>query len=104
MMHDASGRIARNAYFRDVGKSWSACSEAGLNLESPESYVSVLFRLVFRRRCELSGGEYRFYRLLSMNAVSCDFESAPTLVASTLPFLNSIRVGMPRTPKLDGVF
>ncbi len=28
-----------------------------------------------------------------MKAVSCDFERAPTLVASTLPALNSIRVG-----------
>ena len=33
-----------------------------------------------------------------MKAVSCDLESAPTLVASTLPFLKSIRVGMPRMP------
>ena len=38
--------------------------------------------------------------LLSRNAVSWDLESAPTRVASTAPFLNSIRVGMPRTPNL----
>ena len=36
--------------------------------------------------------------LLSMNAVSCDFDTAPTLVDSTLPFLNSISVGIPRMP------
>ena len=35
-------------------------------------------------------------RLLSMKAVSWDFDTAPTLVASTSPPLNSIRVGMPR--------
>ena len=37
-------------------------------------------------------------RLLSMNAVSWDLETAPTLVASTSPSLNSISVGMPRIP------
>ena len=41
--------------------------------------------------------------LLSRNAVSWDLDSAPTLVASILPFLNSIRVGMPRMPNLAGV-
>src|SRR5436190_122558 len=40
--------------------------------------------------------------LLSRKAVSCDFESAPTRVASTLPFLNSISVGMPRMPNFAG--
>lgn len=40
---------------------------------------------------------------LSIKAVSWDLERAPTLVASILPFLNSIRVGIPRTPYLDGV-
>ncbi len=38
------------------------------------------------------------YRLLSMKAVSCDLDTAPTLVASTSPPLNSISVGMPRIP------
>lgn len=38
------------------------------------------------------------YMLLSMNAASCDFVNAPTLVASTSPSLNSMSVGMPRTP------
>ena len=41
--------------------------------------------------------------LLSRNAVSCDFDSAPTLVASMLPFLNSISVGMPRMPYFFGI-
>ena len=36
--------------------------------------------------------------LLSMNAVNWDFDTAPTLVASTLPSLNSISVGIPRIP------
>src|SRR5512140_2552177 len=45
----------------------------------------------------------RGHRLLSMKAVSCDLETAPTFVASTEPFLNSIRVGMPRMPYLGGV-
>ena len=40
----------------------------------------------------------RDQRLLSSHAASCDFDSAPTLVASTLPPLNSINVGMPRMP------
>jgi len=38
------------------------------------------------------------YMLLSMKAVSWDLETAPTLVASTSPPLNSMRVGMPRIP------
>ena len=41
--------------------------------------------------------------MLSRKAVSWDFDSAPTLVASTLPFLNSIRVGIPRMPNFAGV-
>ena len=38
------------------------------------------------------------YRWLSMNAVSCALGSAPTLVATSSPPLNSISVGMPRMP------
>src|SRR5262249_5122867 len=45
---------------------------------------------------------YGVQMLLSRKAVSCDLESAPTRVASTLPFLNSIRVGMPRMPNFAG--
>jgi len=41
--------------------------------------------------------------LLSMKAVSCDLDRAPTLVPTTAPFLNSISVGMPRMPYLAGV-
>ena len=37
------------------------------------------------------------YKLASMNADSCDLDTAPTLVATTSPFLKSISVGMPRT-------
>lgn len=37
-------------------------------------------------------------RLLSMKAVNCDLDTAPTLVASTSPARNSINVGMPRMP------
>src|SRR5258708_40032744 len=44
-----------------------------------------------------------FYRLPSRNAVSCDFDNAPTFCAATAPFLNRISVGMPRTPNLTGV-
>ena len=44
-----------------------------------------------------SGARRPGYKLASMNAASCDFDTAPTLVATTAPFLNSIRVGMPRT-------
>ena len=40
--------------------------------------------------------------LLSRKAVSCDLDSAPTFCASTLPFLNSISVGMPRMPYFFG--
>ncbi len=39
----------------------------------------------------------RAYKFASMNADSCDLDTAPTLVATTSPFLKSIRVGMPRT-------
>ncbi len=42
-------------------------------------------------------------RLLSKKSASWDLERAPTLVASTFPFLNSIKVGMPRMPYLGGV-
>src|SRR3569623_2827030 len=38
-----------------------------------------------------------------MNADNCDLETAPTLVASTFPFLNNINVGIPRMPYLGGV-
>src|SRR5574343_1720111 len=48
-------------------------------------------------------GDYGDYRLLSIKAASWDLDSAPTLVASTLPFLKIIRVGMPRMPYLAGV-
>jgi hypothetical protein len=41
--------------------------------------------------------------LLSRKAVNWDLDSAPTRVASTLPFLNSISVGMPRMPNFAGV-
>src|SRR5690606_2300898 len=43
------------------------------------------------------------YSALSRKAVSWDLESAPTLVAATWPFLNSISVGMPRMPYLAAV-
>ena len=36
----------------------------------------------------------------SRKATSCDLFSAPTLVAASWPFLNSISVGMPRMPNL----
>lgn len=39
----------------------------------------------------------------SMNAANWVLDSAPTLVASTLPFLNNISVGMPRIPYFGGV-
>jgi hypothetical protein len=45
----------------------------------------------------------RDQRLLSTKATSCDLDSAPTLVASTSPFLNSSSVGMPRIPNCGGV-
>src|SRR5262249_934834 len=42
-------------------------------------------------------------RLLSRNAESCDFDTAPTFCASTAPFLKRIRVGIPRMPNFGGV-
>ena len=42
--------------------------------------------------------------LLSMKAVNSDFDSAPTLVATMLSFLNKISVGIPRIPYLRGSF
>src|SRR5690606_40088729 len=42
------------------------------------------------------------YSLASRKAASCDLDRAPTLVTSTLPFFNSIRVGMPRPPYSRG--
>ncbi len=59
---------------------------------------AVDFPGIRRALLQTSGGGYPFYRLLSMNAASCDFDSAPSVVASMLPFLNSISVGMLRTP------
>ncbi len=41
--------------------------------------------------------------LLSINAVSCDLDKAPTLVPTTAPFLKSINVGIPRIPNFAGV-
>src|SRR5689334_9487432 len=46
---------------------------------------------------------YRGQMLLSMNAASWVRETAPTFCASMEPFLNSMRVGMPRTWYLGGV-
>lgn len=70
---------------RLANQSHTQVNDAGVdNLSAPEIIV-------------------RFQMLLSRNAVSCDFETAPTLVASTLPLLNSISVGMPRMPYLGGV-
>src|SRR4051812_40659370 len=46
--------------------------------------------------------DYRVQILLSINAINWDFERAPTLVASRLPFLNSMSVGMPRMPYFGG--
>src|SRR6266852_367660 len=60
-------------------------------------------RARWRERAAGTRSGYRFQILLSMNAASWVFESAPTLVASTLPFLKSISVGMPRMPYLGGV-
>src|SRR5690606_13279736 len=48
-------------------------------------------------------GIHVVYNAPSRKAVSCDFDSAPTLVAAAWPFLNSIRVGMPRMPYLAAV-
>ena len=42
----------------------------------------------------------RDQRLLSRKAVSWPLETAPTLVPTSVPFLNSISVGMPRMPYL----
>jgi hypothetical protein len=47
-------------------------------------------------------GAYCVQMLLSRKAVSCDFDSAPTFIASILPFLKSISVGIPRMPYLRG--
>ena len=41
--------------------------------------------------------------LLSKNACGYDLLSAPTLVTSTSPFLNNIKVGIPRIPYFGGV-
>ena len=53
------------------------------------------------RRRTPGGGRHQA-RWPSRNAVSCDLDSAPTLVAASWPSLNSIRVGMPRMPNLAG--
>ncbi|MEA3107884.1 MAG: hypothetical protein QOI88_2489 [Gammaproteobacteria bacterium] len=37
------------------------------------------------------------YRFASINAASCDLDTAPILVATTSPLLKSISVGIPRT-------
>ena len=39
----------------------------------------------------------------STHCCRAPFGAAPTLVAVSSPFLNSIKVGMPRTPNLPGV-
>ena len=52
----------------------------------------------------ISAKERKDFRyVLSIKAVSWDLDTAPTLVASTLPFLKIIRVGMPRMPNFGGV-
>src|SRR5690606_18313495 len=55
-------------------------------------------------RHRIAGGcGYALYsdqRWLSRKTVSCDFDRAPTLLATIEPFLKSISVGMPRTAYL----
>src|SRR3954453_13805219 len=51
----------------------------------------------------ISGGPRRCYRTDSTHSFSLLFGNAPIFVAATWPPLNSIIVGMPRTPYLRGV-
>src|SRR3954452_15525945 len=51
----------------------------------------------------VSGGPRRRYSTDSTHSFSLLFGSAPILVAATWPPLNSIIVGMPRTPYLRGI-
>lgn len=43
------------------------------------------------------------YMFSFKNSINCVFDSAPTLVAATAPFLKSNNVGIPRIPYLGGV-
>ena len=43
------------------------------------------------------------HRFSSKNSESCPFDTAPTFWASTVPFLNSMSVGIPRMPNFGGV-
>ena len=43
------------------------------------------------------------YRWLSMKAVNCALGRAPTLVATSSPDLNNMRVGIPRMPNCAGI-
>ena len=74
----------------------------------------VAGRMPCPKRCSslahLVGGGGRFpargeaYRCSSMKAVNCDLDKAPTRCPATSPFLNRIRVGIPRMPYFGGVF
>src|SRR5450631_2581224 len=66
------------------------------------SWTRALLQTGRERTARIDSG-YRVQILLSMNAASWVFESAPTLVASTAPFLKSMSVGMPRIPYFGGV-
>ena len=48
--------------------------------------------------CTGNSANARAYSALSIICASWPLLTAPIWVASTLPFLNTIRVGMPRTP------
>src|SRR5476649_1156929 len=66
------------------------------------SWTRALLQTGRERTARINSG-YRVQILLSMNAASWVLERAPTLVASTAPFLKSMSVGMPRMPYLGGV-
>ena len=66
--------------------------------EKPELRAGNSQRPADARNTRRRSGMVFIQMLLSIKAVNWDFDTAPTLVASTSPSLNSISVGIPRMP------
>jgi len=78
--------------------------KAGLrDLVTKKDRFCFVFKFKLARENQFVQSKFNNYMVLSINADNCDLDAAPTLVPTTLPFLNIINVGIPRTAYFCGV-
>jgi len=94
-----TARAVRCATKESEGSGLAACCSQGVLREDFSAGAADRGLAEQTGRSQVNG----YQMLLSMNAASCVFDNAPTFCASSVPFLNSISVGMPRTLYLGGV-